>query len=92
MILGRLSLFQKRGIFYTDMLLDAKDQFSAIIDKELSADPMLHPSEMPTKCQITPVEEPGNTDYIRATFEDYGKAEYPYEVTVWILIEEVPTS
>ncbi len=90
MILGTLSLFQKRGIFYKEHQLTSEDKFSAMIDSALTPDEELTLSDVPKKHQITPVAESGTTDYINAIFEDEGKAEYPYEVTIWLLVEALP--
>ncbi|WP_108866866.1 hypothetical protein [Aquimarina aquimarini] len=92
MILGTLSLFQKRGIFYREIQLNAQDRFATMIEQQLSPDPMVEDSlDIATQYRVTPVEESGDTDYITATFEDHGKAQYPYQVTVWVLIEEAPS-
>ena len=90
MVLGTLSLFQKRGIFYKEQRLHAEDSFSKVIAKELNPDKQLELSDVPIKQQLIPVDEQGNTDYITAFYEDQGQANYPYEVTVWLLVEEAP--
>lgn len=90
MVLGTLSLFQKRGIFYKEQQLHSEDSFSKVIAKELNPDMQLELSGVPIKQQLLPVDEQGNTDYITAFYEDQGQANYPYEVTVWVLVEETP--
>ncbi|WP_062055997.1 hypothetical protein [Aquimarina longa] len=91
MILGTLSLFQKKGIFYKEQQLSSKDTFTTMLNQQLEGG---HTSmkipDLPNRYQITPVEESGNTDYITATFEDHGMANYPYEIMVWLLVEEFP--
>lgn len=89
MLLGTLSLFQKRGIFYKEQQLYAGDTFSKVIDKELRPDMQLQLSETPNNCQLQPVDEQGDTDYITAFYQDEGQASYPYQVTVWLLVESV---
>ncbi len=91
MILGTLALFQKRGIFYKAHQLHMEDMFSGIVEDILQAHEEITVSDIPEQYRITPVEELGNTDYINAIFEDDGKAQYPYDVTVWLLVEEAPT-
>lgn len=91
MILGTVSLFQKRGIFYKEMIVSSEDTFSETLSKELTPD---HQTEfllddVPQQYRLIPVDESGDTDYITAIFEDDGKAQYPYEVTIWALVEEV---
>ncbi|UZO81374.1 hypothetical protein NBT05_02610 [Aquimarina sp. ERC-38] len=87
MILGTLSLFQKRGIFYKEQQLHSGDAFSKVIEKELAPDLQLGLPDIPDKERLLPVDEQGDTDYIKAIYEDQGQATYPYKVTVWLLIE-----
>ncbi|KAA1244525.1 hypothetical protein [Aquimarina sp. RZ0] len=89
MILGTLSLFQKRGIFYKEEQLHWEDTFSKVIEKELGSDQELTPLKVAAKQQPIPVDESGHTDYITAFYQDEGQATYPYEITVWLLIESV---
>ncbi len=90
MILGTLTLQKKRGVFYKDIHIASEDRFSEVELQELKG--VVAPSEekMQETFKVTPVDESGNTDYITATFEDDGQAQYPYEVTVWLLIESQP--
>ncbi len=88
MILGTLSLIQKRGVFYSQVQVVSEDRFSININAALQPNEGLTVSDIPDQYQITPVEELGNTDYINAIFEDGGKAQYPYDITVWLLVEE----
>ncbi|WP_299432087.1 hypothetical protein [uncultured Aquimarina sp.] len=90
MLLGTLSLFQKRGIFYKEQQLRSEDTFSQVIEKELSPDIQLDLLDVPKNQQLLAVDESGNTDYIKAFYQDDGQAEYPYEITIWLLIEELP--
>ncbi|AXT51337.1 hypothetical protein D1818_11020 [Aquimarina sp. BL5] len=90
MVLGTLSLFQKRGIFYKEQQLSSEDKFSKVIAQELVPDKGLKLLDTPEHQQLTLVDESGNTDYITAFYQDEGQATYPYEVTVWLLIEEAP--
>ena len=92
MILGVLSLFQKRGLFYSEQEVHSTESFSDMEMEELEkVTDEFSDFKNPTKqYRVHPVEESGNTDYITATFEDKGKAKYPYEVTVWLLVEEAP--
>ncbi|WP_108802155.1 hypothetical protein [Aquimarina sp. Aq107] len=90
MLLGTLSLFQKRGVFYKEQQLHSEDIFSNVIEKELTADMQLQVSDVPKKEQLLPIDEQGDTDYITTFYQDEGQATYPYEVTVWLLIEELP--
>ena len=90
MLLGTLSLFQKRGIFYKEQQVHLKDRFSTILEKELTPDKGLQLLDIPINRQLIPVDESGNTDYITAFYQDDGQGEYPYEVTVWLLVEELP--
>ncbi|WP_378182031.1 hypothetical protein [Aquimarina sp. SS2-1] len=92
MVLGTLSLFQKRGIFYKEQQLHSEDTFSKVIEKELTADKGLGLLKIPDKRELIPVNESGNTDYITAFYQDDGQASYPYEVTIWLLIEELPAT
>ncbi|GAA4277017.1 hypothetical protein [Aquimarina mytili] len=87
MILGTLTLQQKRGVFYKEIQVASEDRFSEIENKELRG--IVTPSDHKTTeiFRVTPVDESGNSDYINAIFEDDGKVNYPYEVTVWLLIE-----
>ncbi|WP_299313239.1 hypothetical protein [uncultured Aquimarina sp.] len=87
MVLGTLSLFQKRGVFYKEQQLRSEDTFSKVIEKELTPDMQLQLSDTPKNQQLLAVDESGNTDYITAFYQDDGQAEYPYEVTVWLLVE-----
>lgn len=87
MLLGTLSLFQKRGIFYKEQQLHTEDIFSKVLEKELTPDMQLELVEVPYKEQLLPVDESGDTDYITAFYQDEGQATYPYEVTVWLLVE-----
>ena len=87
MLLGTLSLFQKRGIFYKEQQLHTEDIFSKVLEKELTPDMQLELAEVPYKEQLLPVDESGDTDYITAFYQDEGQATYPYEVTVWLLVE-----
>jgi len=89
MLLGTLSLFQKRGIFYKEQQLYVEDSFSKMIDKELGPNIQLEVADIPNKVELQPLDEPGDTDYITAFYQDEGQATYPYKVTVWILIESV---
>ena len=89
MLLGTLSLFQKRGIFYKEQLLSSEDSFSEVIEKELTSDIQLQLSDTPIKEQLLPLDESGDTDYITAFYQDEGQAKYPYEVTIWLLVESV---
>ncbi len=89
MILGTLSLQQKRGVFYNEVQVESEDRFSEIENTKLSGVSLPSDQDRTETFTITPVAESGDTDYITATFEDDGKANYPYEVTVWLLIEEV---
>ncbi|WP_299219806.1 hypothetical protein [uncultured Aquimarina sp.] len=90
MLLGTLSLFQKRGIFYKEQQLRSEDTFSKVIEKELSPDMQLELSDVAKKEQLIPLDEQGDTDYITAFYQDNGQVNYPYEVTVWLLVEEAP--
>lgn len=91
MLLGTLSLFQKRGLFYKELEIAPEDRYSTMEALVLQPeDPEIKPFDIPLKHEMTPVDESGNTDYISATFEDDGNATYPYEVTIWLLVEEVP--
>lgn len=90
MLLGTLSLFQKRGIFYKEQQLHTTDGFSSLIDQELKSEEVFIASDIPNRHQMTPVEASGSTDYITGIFEDDGNASYPYEITVWLLVEETP--
>ncbi|MBQ4818876.1 hypothetical protein [Aquimarina sp. MMG016] len=87
MLLGTLSLFQKRGIFYKQQQLHWEDSFSKVIEQELTPDMQLQLSDVPKNQQLLPVDESGDTDYITAFYQDEGQANYPYEVTVWLLVE-----
>ncbi|GAA4275952.1 hypothetical protein [Aquimarina mytili] len=87
MILGTLTLHQKRGVFYKEIHIACADQFSNIENNELNGDVALSDQKAHESFRVNPVDESGNTDYITATFEDDGKANYPYEITVWVLIE-----
>lgn len=89
MFLGTLSLFQKRGIFYKEQLLSSEDSFSEVIENELTSDIQLQLSDTPIKEQLLPLDESGDTDYITAFYQDEGQANYPYEVTIWLLVESV---
>ncbi len=88
MILGTITLLQKRGIFYTALQQGTTDSFADHNTKALEPKEMLQMATVPEQHRITPVEEIGNTDYINALFQDDGQASYPYQVTVWLLIEE----
>ncbi|WP_299221297.1 hypothetical protein [uncultured Aquimarina sp.] len=90
MVLGTLSLFQKRGIFYKEQQLRSEDTFSQVIETELTPDMQLDLLDVPKNQQLLAVDESGNTDYITAFYQDQGQAEYPYEITIWLLIEELP--
>lgn len=89
--LGHLSFFQKRGLFY-----DALEVFSTGQFAELEKTALLKPTtqlerfEQSTKHELIPVDEFGTMDYVTATFEDIGQANYPYDITVWLLVEELP--
>ncbi len=88
MILGTLSLFQKLGVFYKEIHIRFEDMFSEIESKTLT-EAFINPIHKENETfTITPVDESGSMDYITGTFEDDGKAQYPYEVTVWLLVEE----
>ncbi len=87
MVLGTLSLYQKRGIFYKEQQIYAKDRFSKVIESELAPNEGLHEFDIAAKEYIIPIDEAGDTDYITAFYQDAGQAEYPYEITIWILIE-----
>ncbi len=92
MVLGVLSLFQKRGLFYSEQEVHSTHSFSNMDMQELEkvTDKFLDFKNPTKQYKVHPTEESGNTDYITATFEDQGDAQYPYEVTVWLLIEEAP--
>ena len=91
MILGHLSLFQKRGLFYNTLEVHASDCYS-----DLEAAALQVPSvekkafDIPSKQELIPVDECETMDYITANFEDTEQASYPYQVTVWLLVEEEP--
>lgn len=89
--LGHLSLFQKRGLFYNALEVYTSDQYSQLEKTELQAPNIeLKPFDRPSKQELITVDEVGTMDYITATFEDVSQANYPYDVTVWLLVEEEP--
>ena len=63
MILGTLSLFQKRGIFYKELQLHTGDQYSKLIEQELQGTAKQHFNRLPEKHRLIPLQESGNTDY-----------------------------
>lgn len=89
MILGTLSLMEKRGIFYKELQLHSDDHYSELELKELHvAADNVYPDKAQETFKVRPLEVQGNTDYVNAQFEDLQKADYPYELTIWLLIEE----
>ncbi len=90
MILGTLALYQKRGVFYKEHQILSEDTYSKLIYQELSPKQKFKEPDLPNQIELTPVDEQGDTDYITAFYEDEGQAGYPYEVTIWLLIESGP--
>ena len=90
MVLGTLTLFNKRGIFYTEEQFSPTDSYTEVVGQQLGTGPSVTVPDLPDTYPISPVEEQGDTDYINATFEDKATKGYPYQVTVWVLVEEIP--
>ncbi len=90
MVLGTLQLQQPRGLFYHEDQLHVGDSFTNLEMEELTTMSKVFSKleKLPEQYQLTPIDESENIDYITVTFEDNGQASYPYEVTVWLLIEE----
>ena len=88
MILGTLSLFHKSGKFYKDVLFHPEENYNETIQNELKFATGLEAATHIKKHQITPVDEDGDTDYVEVQFTDAGVAQYPYQVTVWLVITE----
>ena len=87
--IGTLSLFQKRGLFYREEPLFSEDRFSKL-EGEI-ANPEFFPksvASLPHRHQVAIVDENGNTDFVRALYKDSASQQYPYEITVWLLVEE----
>jgi len=91
MTLGHLSLFQKRGQFYNTLEVYSSDTYSELEKVELQAPQFPSRSiDIPLKQELSTVDEHATMDYITATFEDVGQTNYPYTITVWLLVEEEP--
>ncbi len=90
MILGTLTLLQKSGIIYKNHSLETEDSFSEAIATALQPETPALLSTPPEQYRVIPIDASEDTDYIHALFEDEGKAQYPYTVTIWVLTEALP--
>lgn len=90
MNLGKLALYAKDGLFYTDELFSDSTTFEQNERSLLkfTAGVEIDFDYLTPKFEFTPVDVNGDTEYITGNFKTSTQVVSEGELTIWLLVEE----